>query len=44
MGVFERTKRRFVPWKLGALQRARAKRRAVMLAQIKRRIGWKQAP
>ena len=25
-------------------QRVRAKRRAVMLAQIKRRIGWKQAP
>jgi hypothetical protein len=25
-------------------QRSRAKRRAAMLAQIKRRIGWKQAP
>jgi hypothetical protein len=25
-------------------QHSRAKRRAAMLAQIKRRIGWKQAP
>jgi hypothetical protein len=25
-------------------QRSRAKRRAAMLAQIKRRLGWKQAP